>query len=97
MVTMIMMIMFIVTLQFLGKGVQPAAQGAGGGGADPPHLLRHGAAQGGVCAHAQRGAAHPCPGHTLYLEYPPDARPQNPHRCGCLCSAQVGEVCGRTG
>ena len=31
------------------------------------------------------------------LEYPPDARPQNPHRCGCLCSAQVGEVCGRTG
>jgi DNA-binding HxlR family transcriptional regulator len=33
----------------------------------------------------------------LYLEYPPDARPQNPHRCGCLCSAQVGEVCGRTG
>lgn len=23
-----------------------------------------GAAQGGVCAHAQRGAAHPCPGHT---------------------------------
>ena len=71
--------------------------GAGGGGADPPHLLRHGAAQGGVCAHTQRGAAHSCPGHTLYLEYPPDARPQNPHRCGCLCSAQVGEVCGRTG
>ena len=52
--------------------------------ADPPHLLRHGAAQGGVCAHAQRGAAHSCPGHTLYLEYPPDARPQNPHRCGCF-------------
>lgn len=57
------------------KGVRPAAQGAGGGGADPPHLYDTVPPKVGN-AHAQQ-KWHPCPGHTLYLGIR-QMRPQNP-------------------